>query len=171
MIDLRELRRGDAPGVQMIYSGKSVLFLGRDAMSEEEAAAYIDRAEFWAGGEPRRQYIVGVDVGSDLVGILKLNVVCGVGRLGYVLRQNAWGNGFATAAVTDLLALAFGGLSLSAVHAKHQVENRASGRVLLKAGFTNTGTTEGMSHCTATLSPPLQHDDSPHLDQACWTAP
>lgn len=145
MIDLRELTPDDAQAVQKIYSGQSVYFLGRAAMGGDEAATYVDKATIWATRQPRLQYVLGINVDGDLVGVVKLNVADGDGRLSYILRQNAWGRGYATGAVGQLLAFAFGTLSLSAVRAKHRVDNCASGRVLLKAGFKHTDTADGYS--------------------------
>ncbi|MFC8829584.1 GNAT family N-acetyltransferase [Streptomyces sp. NPDC057137] len=146
MIELRELNAEDAREVQRIYSGPSLRFLGRGPMGADETAAYIAAATARSAAQPRLQYTLGVDVEGDLVGIIKLNATNGEGRLSYILRADTWGRGFATGTVTELLAFAFGGLSLSTVRAKHQAENRASGRVLLKAGFTHTGMADGFAH-------------------------
>ncbi|MGW2513027.1 GNAT family N-acetyltransferase [Streptomyces scopuliridis] len=132
-----------------LYSGRSVHFLGRGVMGGDEAATYVGNAVIWSTHQPRLRYVLGIDVNGDLVGVVKLNVTGGLGRLSYILRENTWGRGYATGAVSGLLALAFGPLSLPAVHAKHQVQNRASGRVLLKAGFTHTDTAHGFSSYVA----------------------
>ncbi|MGW6597398.1 GNAT family N-acetyltransferase [Streptomyces sp. NPDC055036] len=145
MIGLRELAPDDARAVREIYSGRSVRFLGRGDMGGDEAMTYVGNALVWSTHQPRLRYVLGIDGDGDLVGVVKLNLTADVGRLSYILRRNTWGRGYATCAVSSLLAFAFGPLSLSAVHAKHRVRNRASGRVLLKAGFTHTETAHGFS--------------------------
>ncbi|MFD3483833.1 GNAT family N-acetyltransferase [Streptomyces sp. NPDC058665] len=149
-MELRELTSDDAPEVQRIYSGRSLRFLGRGPMGADEAAAYVAAAT----ARPRLRFILGIDIEGDLVGAIKLNVTNTEGRVSYILRHDRWGRGFATGAVTELLALAFGALSLSTVRAKHQVENGASGRVLVKAGFTHTGTADGFSQYVAKRTQP-----------------
>ncbi|WP_405798102.1 GNAT family N-acetyltransferase [Streptomyces sp. NBC_01506] len=146
MIGLRELKAGDAPGVRRIYSGPSLRFLGRGPMGADEATAYIAEATARSADRPRLRYTLGVDVEGELVAIIKLNVINGEGHLSYIVRHDTWGRSIATCAVTELLAFAFDALSLSTVRAKHRVGNRASGRVLLKSGFTQTGTAGGFAH-------------------------
>ena len=57
-------------------------------------------------------------------------------EIGYSLRPDRWGRGYATEAVGALAAYGFGILGLSALWASHYDGNRASRRVLEKNGFT-----------------------------------
>ncbi|MBK6662348.1 MAG: GNAT family N-acetyltransferase [Thermoflexaceae bacterium] len=57
-------------------------------------------------------------------------------ELGYRLRREAWGRGFASEGVAALVAHAFGTLALVHLTATTYEENAASRRVLEKAGFT-----------------------------------
>ncbi|MDH6135140.1 ribosomal-protein-alanine N-acetyltransferase [Kitasatospora sp. MAA4] len=139
MIRLRELRAGDERVLQRIYCHESVRYLGRGPMGEDEARLYIRRAAAASEQSPRTQFIFGIEATGDLVGIAKLNTAHGDGALSYILRPDAWGQGYATEAVTRLLALAFGAaLRIPLVRAKHHSGNSASGRVLIKAGFSRT---------------------------------
>jgi ribosomal-protein-alanine N-acetyltransferase len=60
-------------------------------------------------------------------------------HLGYWVDEQHQGRGVATAAVRDVLAVAFGELHLHRVQAGTLVHNHASRRVLAKNGFTEIG--------------------------------
>lgn len=79
------------------------------------------------------------DGAPDLVG------ACGLGRrpsgaveLGYWIARPHWGNGYATEAGRQLVAIART-LGLTRLEASHFTDNPASGRVLEKLGFKPTG--------------------------------
>ncbi|MFF1904220.1 GNAT family N-acetyltransferase [Kitasatospora sp. NPDC058218] len=154
MIRLRELRAGDEQALQRIYSPASVRYLARSPMSEDEARIYVSRAVVAAGLSPRTHFILGIEAASDLVGIAKLGIAHGAGTLSYLLRPNAWGQGYATEAATRLLALAFGALRLPVVRAKHHPDNSASGLVLAKVGFSHTGAEGGFERYEVRLLRP-----------------
>lgn len=61
-------------------------------------------------------------------------------QFGYCLARDAWGQGFATEAVREFVAAATAQPSIWRVQAFCDVENRASARVLEKAGLTLEGT-------------------------------
>ncbi|MFD7547387.1 GNAT family N-acetyltransferase [Streptomyces sp. NPDC059578] len=143
MIRLRELRAGDEQALQRIYCPEAVRYLGRAPLGEAEARLYVGRAVAAAEQSPRAQFVFGVEEDTDLTGVAKLNTAWGVGSLSYILRPDAWGRGLGTEAVSDLLLLAFGALHLPVVKAKCHPDNPASGRVLIKAGFSRVGTERG----------------------------
>ncbi|MBT9257983.1 GNAT family N-acetyltransferase [Phycicoccus sp. MAQZ13P-2] len=58
----------------------------------------------------------------------------------YVLRQEAWGRGYATEAGTALLDWAFATLDLNRVQGEADTRNPASRRVMEKLGFVHEGT-------------------------------
>jgi RimJ/RimL family protein N-acetyltransferase len=60
--------------------------------------------------------------------------------LGYCLRDEAWGHGYATEAARALLRWAFDTLDLNRVQAETDTRNVASARVLEKLGFLREGT-------------------------------
>jgi RimJ/RimL family protein N-acetyltransferase len=60
-------------------------------------------------------------------------------ELGYWLRPEHWGRGYATEAARALLAAARDSLRLKRLEAGHFLDNPASGRVLEKLGFRPTG--------------------------------
>ncbi|MEV6393767.1 GNAT family N-acetyltransferase [Streptomyces sp. NPDC051907] len=142
---LRPLASSDAPAIRRIYSGTAVTFLGRPEMTDPEAEEYVVRVREWAAADPIEQYILGVDIGGDLVGVVKLGRrPGGHGRLSYVVRGDCWDRGYATSAVRDLVVFAFTTAGLESLGAKHHPGNPASGRVLTKAGFTRLGIRHGM---------------------------
>ncbi|CAN5353824.1 GNAT family N-acetyltransferase [soil metagenome] len=63
----------------------------------------------------------------------------GAPELGYWLTPAAWGRGYATEAGHAVLHMARHALGLKRLHARHFVDNPASGRVLGKLGFHETG--------------------------------
>jgi ribosomal-protein-alanine N-acetyltransferase len=64
-------------------------------------------------------------------------------ELGYWIRTDAWGRGYATEAAVAAVAFAFGTLHLHRVHASCLRRNPASARVLEKAGLRLEGCRRG----------------------------
>ncbi|MCO5587950.1 hypothetical protein L7F22_041903 [Adiantum nelumboides] len=64
---------------------------------------------------------------------------CCRAELGYVLRKAHWGKGFTTQAVKLALVQGFKELEIQRVEAFVYPENKASQKVLLKAGFVEEG--------------------------------
>jgi len=92
-------------------------------------------------------YCFGIEHADDLVGVIKLRPACTSAALSYILRDDAWGHGYATAAVTLVLDFASTTLGLTSVDAKHHPYKHTSGRVLIKSGFTRTGrSTEAITY-------------------------
>ncbi|WP_411078660.1 GNAT family N-acetyltransferase [Streptomyces sp. cmx-18-6] len=145
MIALRPLTAADAPAISRVYGGAATTFLGRSAMTAREAEEYVVRVGERTPADPVEQYVFGLDVAGDLAGVVKLGRRRdGHGRVSYVLREDCWGRGYATTAVEKLVAFAFTTAGLDSLGARHHPDNRASGRVLAKAGFTRVGARNGM---------------------------
>ncbi len=60
-------------------------------------------------------------------------------ELGYWLGPDVWGKGFATEAAMAVTRFAFDTLGLARLTSGHAIDNPASGRVLTKLGFRETG--------------------------------
>ena len=60
-------------------------------------------------------------------------------ELGYWLTPDAWGRGYATEAGRALLDIARHALPITRITARHHADNAASGNVLRKLGFAETG--------------------------------
>lgn len=72
-------------------------------------------------------------------GIALIRESDGVHELGYWLTPEAWGRGYATEAGRAVLDIARYAMGLRHLRARHHVGNPASGRVLRKLGFVETG--------------------------------
>ncbi len=73
-------------------------------------------------------------------GLARYDAVHRSAALGYVLGEDAWGNGYATEAAGAVLGWAFDTLDLNRVQAETDTRNAASARVLEKLGFVHEGT-------------------------------
>ncbi len=67
-------------------------------------------------------------------------------EVGYILKQSAWGKGYATEICRCLLRFAFEESPLNEVVATFDIENRKSRRVLEKCGFTDKGMRRAYAH-------------------------
>ncbi|MFI6626471.1 GNAT family N-acetyltransferase [Streptomyces sp. NPDC050528] len=143
MISLRELTLGDAPAVQRIYGDASVRYLPRLAMTAQNAASWLADHAVERHATTRTLYCFGIDHANDLVGVIRLRPDRTSAALSYIIRHDAWGHGYATKAVGLVLNFASSTLGLASVDAKHHPDNHASGRVLIKSGFTCTGRSGG----------------------------
>ncbi|MCJ1677893.1 GNAT family N-acetyltransferase [Streptomyces sp. APSN-46.1] len=122
-------------------------YLGREEMTRDEAERYVAQAHEWGLADPVVQYILGIEAGRHLVGVVKLRrCPPGEGHVGYVLREDIWGNGYATEAVRRLITFAFSAAGMDRLTAKHLPDNPASGRVLVKSGFERVGPQGGHIH-------------------------
>ncbi|MFE1318789.1 GNAT family N-acetyltransferase [Kitasatospora phosalacinea] len=150
MVELRELRPGDASALPGIYTAESVRYLGRPPMERTEAVFRIRQALAPPVGLPR-DHVLGITADGELVGIATLHHrSADAAAVSYLLRPDTWNRGYATHAVRHLLDLARR-LGVSRVHARHHPDNPASGRVLTKAGFVPTGEHAGFQTYTADL--------------------
>ncbi len=59
--------------------------------------------------------------------------------IGYMLARSAWGRGFATEALTAYCRFVFAVVRPRIIYAEHWADNPASGRVLMKTGFSRLG--------------------------------
>lgn len=145
-IALRPIAGGDAPRVQLLAGERSVAettALIPHPYPDGAAEAWIaTQARDWSAG---REYTYAIEAESDLVGVISLRPVAGEqDNLGYWIGRPYWGSGYATAAASAVIALAFSCLELDVVTASHLSRNAASARVLEKCGMSllRTGTRE-----------------------------
>lgn len=110
-------------------------------MSEEGQRAVIEHARREL--EADRSVPLLIEADGEVVGALTLS---GVTRgalqsanLGYWVSEQATGRGIATAAVGQIIDVAFGPMRLHRLQAEVQVGNDASARVLARHGFTEYG--------------------------------
>ncbi|MEU5214447.1 GNAT family N-acetyltransferase [Streptomyces sp. NPDC020742] len=141
MVTLRDMTPDDAPALQRIYSGASVRYTTGRALTLGEAQDKIRAALARAAEMPRQQWTWGITVEGELIGRIALRRrTPSMGTLSYILREDTWGNGYATEAAQHTVDFAFTTAGLDRLEAMHHPANPASGRVLTKTGFTLTGT-------------------------------
>ncbi|MFD5399312.1 GNAT family N-acetyltransferase [Streptomyces sp. NPDC127097] len=143
MVTLRDMIPDDAQALQRIYSGASVRYTTGRALTINEAQDKICAALVRAAQKPREQWTWGIAVEGELIGRIALRRRTPVmATLSYILREDTWGNGYATEAARHVVQFAFTTAGLDRLEAMHHPANPASGRVLAKAGFTRTGTSD-----------------------------
>jgi [ribosomal protein S5]-alanine N-acetyltransferase len=117
-------------------------FLSFDAKTLSEQTRLLNEQIERAQKTPRTEFYLAVESPRrrSVIGFARL----GIGahrsaKLGYAIRCDAWGNGFATEAARLLLGFGFDSLGLHRITAACGPENAASCRVLVKLGFTLEG--------------------------------
>lgn len=86
--------------------------------------------------------IIEDDYTGNAVGWMTLEITSllhGLGRLGYTIRNECWGQGYATAAVKTLASTLFNKTRIYRLEADCSIHNPASRRVLEKCGFVDIG--------------------------------
>ncbi len=135
----------------------------------DQIALYVEEAE----KDPRTTYrlaVVRQEDGEDAVPIG--NAVLGVepqraGFVGYALRRDMWGRGYASEITRLLCGLGFGTLGLHRLAARVDPANTASARVLTKAGFQLEGRIRHDLYLRGTWRDALQYS----LLEDEWTPP
>jgi ribosomal-protein-alanine N-acetyltransferase len=143
-LDLREFRRGDFADLQRLDSDPRVMkYINGGKLS---TADEIDAALARATGYYRNYYGLGAwhttrrDTGA-FIGWFCLKYcppTCGI-EVGYRLVHDAWGQGFATEGATELVRYGFDDLGLDRIIGVTHPGNRASQKVLMKAGLADCG--------------------------------
>jgi len=140
---IRSFRAADAPSIARHANNRKVWLNVRDRFPNPytlaDAKKWIATA---AGAVPETNF--AFDVGGDAVGgiglILKHDIWRRSAEIGYWLGEEHWGCGIATEAARAMVDHAFATLSISRLYAGAFEWNRASMRVLEKAGFTREAT-------------------------------
>ncbi|MFJ5688108.1 GNAT family N-acetyltransferase [Streptomyces sp. NPDC093099] len=101
---------------------------------------------------------------AGLIGLIALRRrTPSMATISYILREDSWGHGYATHAAGQVAHLAFTTAGLHRLEAMHHPDNPASGRVLVKAGFTHVGTSDRHSDDGAAIPYELyamEHDST-----------
>ncbi|WP_330476756.1 GNAT family N-acetyltransferase [Streptomyces platensis] len=141
MVTLRELTADDAQPLTRIYSGAAVRHTTGQALTLAQAQQKVRASLARAAETPRAQWSWGIVATDEMIGLIALRRrSSSMGTLSYILREDTWGNGYATEAVKHVVDFAFTTVGLERLEAMHHPDNPASGRVLIKTGFTRTGT-------------------------------
>ena len=142
---LRDFHPGDARAVQLYAADPAVVrYMLWGPNSDAETRAFLARAVQRAHQDPRLHWelaIVSAEDG-DLFGGVAVRVddpAHASGSMGYVIRRDRWGRGYATEAAAAAIDLGFETLRLHRIEARCVPENAASERVLVKLGMTLEG--------------------------------
>ena len=141
-VTLREFRSDDAAASLSIVGDDQVTrWLSFDSRDLTAAQAMIDGAVQRARLAPRTEYYLAVTADDDeLVGFIRL-ALAGVkaAKLGYAIRADRWGKGYATDAARRMIAFGFQELGLHRVSAAIGPDNSASIGVAEKLGMQYEG--------------------------------
>ncbi len=114
--------------------------------SKYESLEYLNLIyEKYNHGEPSPWGIILNETGKLIgsIGYVKIDEKELTGEIGYVISPHFWNKGYATEAVRKVVEFGFEEMKLNKIVAHTITQNRASGRVLLRAGFTFDGTKHG----------------------------
>lgn len=140
-VTLREFTLDDADAVLALIGDDNVTkWLSFDSRNRAQAVEMIAGTIERAKSAERTEYYLAVEVNNRLVGFARLGL-SGIraAKLGYAIRAEDWGKGYATDATMVMTRFAFTQLSLHRVSAAIGPDNLASMRVVLKAGFLPEG--------------------------------
>jgi RimJ/RimL family protein N-acetyltransferase len=147
---IREFRLSpqDVDGLHAVFGdAETARFLPFEPRDPEECADQIELYLEEAEKQPRTVYRLAVTLADDgpaaeapPVGQAVLGLEGDrAAALGYALRRDLWGNGYAGEIVALLCAFAFGRLAVHRLAARVDPDNTASSRVLTRAGFQLEG--------------------------------
>jgi [ribosomal protein S5]-alanine N-acetyltransferase len=139
---LREFRNTDLDASMAIVGDPEVTrSLSFDTRSGADQAQRLAGDIARAQTHPRPDYYLAVAVDSDmLIGFVRLGLGGHrSGELGYAIRRDEWGHGYATEAASLMLNFGFRSLKLHRIQAACGPDNRPSQRMLAKLGFTPEG--------------------------------
>jgi len=143
---LRDFTNDDFDAIQAYASDGDVtryMFFG--PRTEDETRGYLDRMLASQRATPRMIWELAVVRVADeqLIGGCDLTLMrADEADLGFILRRDVWGRGYATEAARALVRAAFDELGVTRVVATCDVNNHASAHVLGKAGLHLEGTLE-----------------------------
>ncbi|MFJ9213350.1 GNAT family N-acetyltransferase [Streptomyces sp. NPDC102264] len=164
MVTLRALGPDDAPALTRIYRGASIRHTTGKPLTLDQAHEKIRTALARATETPRAQWSWGILDEAGLIGLIALRRrTRSMGTISYILREDSWGHGYATDAANQVVSVAFTTAGLNRLEAMHHPDNPASGRVLIKAGFTYVGTSDRLSGDGTAISYELyamEHDST-----------
>ncbi len=142
---LREFAEDDWQAVQAWAADAEVIrFEPWGPNTEDQTKAYLQHAIELRREVPRTRFEFGISLKdtSLLIGACNIciqNSLLMEGDIGYTLRRDAWGRGYATETAQALLAFGMNTLDLRRIWAMCHVDNAASVRVLEKVGMLREG--------------------------------
>jgi [ribosomal protein S5]-alanine N-acetyltransferase len=141
-VTLREFRSDDAVSALAVVGDDQVTqWLSFDSRDLNAAQAMIDATVVRAHEVPRTEYYLGITtLDDDLIGFARL-AFSGVNaaKLGYAIRADQWGHGYATDAARTMIRFGFEELQLHRISAAIGPDNAASIGVVTKLGMKYEG--------------------------------
>jgi RimJ/RimL family protein N-acetyltransferase len=142
---LREFREGDWKDIQRYAPDPKVVeFLPWGPNTLEQTREFMTKTVAEQRAVPRDTFNLAIVlrksgrvIGGVRIGIR--SVKHRRGDIGYVLARDCWGKGYATEAARAIVAFGFTDLNLHRIYATCDVRNKASARVLEKAGMRREG--------------------------------
>jgi ribosomal-protein-alanine N-acetyltransferase len=142
VVTLREFRVDDAADALAVVGDDEVTrWLSFDSRDLPGATDMLKGAIERAQLEPRTEYYLAVTLADDnLIGFARLGLD-GVqaGKLGYAIRADQWGHGYATDAARTLISFGFNGLQLHRISAAMGPDNAASTALVKRLGMQYEG--------------------------------
>jgi [ribosomal protein S5]-alanine N-acetyltransferase len=142
---LREFRSSDAAAAfAWVGDADAVRYVPLGPLDEIGAVDYVEQLIAEARREVRDAYTLAIveRATGEVIGSVALGIDSRAHRraeLGYILRRDRWGQGFATEAASMMIDFAFDQLGMNRVWAVCDPENPASTHVLEKCGMTCEG--------------------------------
>ena len=143
---IRSWSPGDAVALQRYANNRNIWINLRDVFPHpytmEDAAAFL---KYVAQENPETTFAIATT--SEAIGCVGLrlgvDVHCKTAELGYWLGEPFWGRGIMSEVVVEFTRYAFEAFDLHRIYAEPFESNRASVRVLEKAGFVCEGRMRG----------------------------
>ncbi len=141
-VRLREFRPADLDASMTVVGDPEVTrSLSFDTRSRDDQAERLTDDIARAQSDPRPDYYLAIANDADvLIGFVRIGLGGHrSGELGYAVRRDDWGKGYATEAAALMLDFGFRMLGLHRIQAACGPENRPSQRLLATLGFTPEG--------------------------------
>jgi len=140
---LRPFKKGDETSIVKNINNKKIAKATLSILypySKKDAVSWIGKnLKFYKQLKPK-QINLAISIDDEIVGGIGLTDINGhKAEIGYWLGENYWGRGIATAAAELITEYAFSRLGLKRIYAYVFAFNKASARVLEKAGFIYEG--------------------------------
>lgn len=141
---LRALRYSDAEAIESYVSDIDVAGMTAripHPFPKGEALKHLKRTiPELEKGQELAFAIVFKENENDLIGAISLEKLTGCEpEIGYWLGKPYWGRGLMTEALKEIIKIAFSQHSMGSLFARTHLQNAASQKVLLKAGFVESG--------------------------------
>ena len=142
---LRQWKIEDAQGLAYLLNNKNILNNLRDGMpfpyTVKDAQEFI---QSMLSADKNSTFSFAVVADEKIVGSIGAfrqgNIHSKTAELGYYIGEHYWNNGFATSAVKQICRFIFDNTDIIRIYAEPFARNKASCRVLEKAGFVCEGT-------------------------------